>query len=210
MGRRMSTWAVIPVKQLAESKRRLQHLLSSDERAALMWSFLGHLLIVLREARGIDRVLVVSADPEVVTLAREHGAKVLVEAASLGLNAAAEMGRLMAVAGGASAVLVLPADLPFVRAEDIERILEPLGIYGRPMVALCSDELEDGTNALLLAPPQDFTFRYGPGSFRAHQHEARRRGIEPVLVSTPGLRFDLDTESDWLAYNGFLLQPADK
>ena len=74
-----------------------------------------------------------------------------------------------------------------------------------PLLAVCPDEAEDGTNALLLAPPGDFTFRYGPGSFRAHLAEAERRGRPAHVVPAPGLRFDLDTESDWLVYNGYLV-----
>ena len=45
----------------------------------------------------------------------------------------------------------------------------------------------------------------GPGSFRAHLAEAERRGRAAHVVPAPGLRFDLDTESDWLVYNGYLV-----
>ena len=74
-----------------------------------------------------------------------------------------------------------------------------------PLLAVCPDETEDGTNALLLAPPGDFTFHYGPGSFHAHLAEAERRGRPAHVIPAPGLRFDLDTESDWLVYNGYLV-----
>ena len=43
----MTTWAVIPVKPLRDSKRRLEHLLSAEERAALIYQFLDNLLTVL-------------------------------------------------------------------------------------------------------------------------------------------------------------------
>jgi 2-phospho-L-lactate guanylyltransferase (CobY/MobA/RfbA family) len=44
-------------------------------------------------------------------------------------------------------------------------------------------------------------FRFGSGSFVAHQGAARAAGIEPVVVDRPGLAFDLDTPADlarWL------------
>ena len=38
-----------------------------------------------------------------------------------------------------------------------------------------------------------------------HLAEAARRGRSAHVVPAPGLRFDLDTESDWLVYNGYLV-----
>ena len=258
----MPTVAVIPVKTLHDSKRRLAHLLTADERAGLIGRFLDDLLLTLSAAPGIDRTLVVTCDPDVVRLARRHGAEVLLEDAADGLNAAAARGAAHAAAAGATAVLLLPADLPFARVEDIEAVLRPLTADGRPpeegigeeahakaqrskdakeekeeeqassplslrlgplapwrersslapnpyplapLLSICPDEEEDGTNALLLAPPGDFTFHYGPGSFRAHLAEAAARGRQAHIVRAPGLRFDLDTESDWLVYNGYLV-----
>ena len=209
----MPTHAIIPVKHLHDSKRRLAHLLSAAARADLIGRFLDNLLLTLNAAPGIDRTLVVTCDPAVVQLAQRRGADVLLESAADGLNTAAARGAVHALAGGASAVLLLPADLPFARVEDIEAMLRPLEkrpgsrgqVPGQPLLAICPDEAEDGTNALLLAPPGDFTFRYGPGSFRAHLAEATRRGRPTHVVPAPGLRFDLDTESDWLVYNGYLV-----
>ncbi len=246
----MPTHAVIPVKTLHDSKRRLAHLLSAEERADLIGRFLDNLLLTLSATPGIDRTLVVTCDPDVVRLARRRGAEVLLEPAADGLNAAAARGAAHAAAQGATAVLLLPADLPFVRVEDIEAMLRPLTADRRPpeeahakarrsegakeekqedssslplrlspfaplressslapspwplapSLVVCPDETEDGTNALLLAPPGDFAFHYGPGSFRAHLAEAARRGRAAHVVPAPGLRFDLDTESDWLMY----------
>lgn len=208
----MTTWAIIPVKPLHDSKRRLAHLLSPAERADLILSFLDELLAVLNETPGIDRVLVVSSDRSVLALAEKYGAAVLVEAEPLGLNAAASLGATYALEWGATAALFLPADLPFARMEDIEQMLrplttdhQPLTTDHRPLLALTGDEDEEGTNALLLAPLGDFTFHYGPGSFGAHLAEAERRGRSPFVINAPGLRFDLDTEADWQAYCGELI-----
>ena len=256
----MSIHAILPIKPLHDSKRRLAHLLSAEERAALIGRFLDNLLLTLSATPGIDRTLVVTGDPVVVRLARRRGADVLLEPAADGLNAAAARGAAHAVAQGATAVLLLPADLPFARVEDIEAMLRPLkqgpGSRGQvpgeeahakaqrgegakeakpassslplrpgpsapwrepsslapgtwnlaPVLVICPDEAEDGTNALLLAPPGDFTFRYGPGSFHAHLAEAERRGRAAHVVRAPGLRFDLDTESDWRVYVNYELE----
>ncbi len=109
----MTTWAIIPVKYLRDSKQRLSHLMSDDERAALIAEFLDKLLATLQQVEEIDRVLVVTSDPAVDALARRHEAAVLREAEPAGLNTAVERGVTEAEQGGATAVLILPADLPF-------------------------------------------------------------------------------------------------
>ncbi len=220
----MTTWAIIPVKPLHDSKRRLAHLLSVDERADLILTFLDNLLLTLNATPGLDHTLVVTGDPAVAALAAKYGAELLLEASPVGLNAAVTRGAAHAAAAGASAVLVLPADLPFVGVADVEAMLRPLTAdrrpppeqqperlsptdaqitsVCRPLLAVCGDEADEGTNALLLAPPGDFTFHYGPGSFRAHLTEAVEQGRSTHAINAPGLRFDLDTESDWLVYCG--------
>lgn len=198
----MTTWAIIPVKRLNESKRRLAHVLSPQERAALIFRFLDDMLAVIETAPGIDHTLLVTGDPTVAELAESRGAAVLLERDPAGLNSAVAEGVSRAIEERATAVLILPADLPFARAEDIEVMLRPLDSRDSPLLAICADETEDGTNALLLAPPDDFAFHYGPGSYRAHLIEAASRGRAIHVVDAPGLHFDLDTESDWLAYSG--------
>jgi 2-phospho-L-lactate/phosphoenolpyruvate guanylyltransferase len=200
----MTTWAIIPVKSLRESKRRLERLLSTDERADLILHFLGDLLATLDQVGEIERVLIVTGDPAVMALADKHRVDLLFEASPAGLNAAAVLGVAHAVEAGARAVLILPADLPFARIEDIEQMLAPYAPENVPVMVICGDENEKGTNALFLAPPGDFTFHYGPDSYQAHLEEARTRGRTIFKAQAPGLRFDLDTEDDWLAYNGQL------
>ena len=129
----MFTTAIIPVKHLHDSKRRLAHLLSADERADLIGRFLDNLLLTLSATPGIHRTLVVTCDPAVVGLARRRGADVLLEAAADGLNTAAARGTAHALGDGATAVLLLPADLPFARVEDIEAVLRPLTADRRPL-----------------------------------------------------------------------------
>lgn len=202
----MTIWAIIPVKPLHDSKRRLARLLSADERAELIHHFLDDLLATLALSRGIDQILVITGDPAVMALAETYGAELLVEASPMGLNAAVSWGVAHAAAAGATAALVLPADLPFARVVDIEQMLRPLATERRWLIALTGNETGTGTNALLLAPPGDFDFHYGPDSLRAHLAEARARGRAAYLVNAPGLRFDLDTEADWRVYSGELVE----
>ncbi len=192
-------WAIIPVKPLLTSKNRLAHLLSPAARAALIGDFLARMLAELRQVAGLAEILLVSSDPAVAALARQFGARLLLEERPLGLNTAVAQAANLAAAQGAAGILVLPADLPFLCAADVQGLLDRVTV--EPMLVISSDGRDDGTNALLLNPPGDFTFQYGPGSYRKHLHEAAARSMACVVVQTPGLQFDLDTEKDWQVYH---------
>jgi 2-phospho-L-lactate guanylyltransferase len=197
----MTIWAVIPVKPLEESKTRLAHLLAANQRADLMRCFLQNALLTLNYVPAVGRILVISSDSEVLTLARQYGAMTMAEAQPQGLNKAVTRAAGYAAGQKAAALLILPADLPFMQTADIERMLAVLNEERNgPILAICTDDRQDGTNALLLAPPAPFTFHYGLGSFRQHLQEAARQGYTPHLIAAPGLQFDLDTEADWQIY----------
>ncbi len=197
----MITWAIIPVKPLQESKSRLSHLLSPAERSELTSGMLIRTLRALHQTRSIHRTLVVSHDSAVLKLARRHGATSFNEGARRGLNVAVSRATQVVSLRGAAAVLILPADLPFVAADDVG-----LFVRARPEVTqeslmiVCPDHDNAGTNALLLAPPLPFTFHFGPGSYDEHRREGQLRGRTVLTLRVPGFQFDLDTERDWRTY----------
>ena len=93
----------------------------------------------------LDDVLVVSPDREVLRRASAIGARTLRQR-SRGLNAGLREARADVVAGGATAILVLPIDLPFVTTEAIEIVPAPLASVATarearpgPTVVLVSD-----------------------------------------------------------------------
>ncbi|MCB8987357.1 MAG: 2-phospho-L-lactate guanylyltransferase [Ardenticatenaceae bacterium] len=191
-------WAVVPVKPLLTSKNRLAHLLSPEARAAMIGDFLARMLGELQQVEALAEILLVSSDPAVEAMVRRFGVRLLAEERPLGLNTAVTQAARLAAAHGAAGILILPADLPFLQAVDVQQMIAHL--TPEPGVVICSDGREDGTNALLLSPPEEFTFQYGPGSFHKHCQEAAARKRVCKIVDFPGLQFDLDTENDWQVY----------
>jgi len=189
----VSVFAVVPVKDLSETKSRLSPSLDLEERGALTLALLENVLAALLAA-GVEHVGVVSPDRRALSLAEEAGATALLQE-SQGLNEALEEGRSWALEGGASALLVLPADLPYLSASDIRMLLDASGEKERALV-ISSDRLREGTNALLLRPPDVLPFAFGPGSFEAHLRAAGERGIETKIRESAGVAFDLDTRED--------------
>lgn len=217
----MDIWVLIPVKSLLDSKRRLSHLLPPKQRADLICDLLQRQLGILKQVRAVHQVLVISSDPTVWEIARQHGALVVEEQVSRGLNIAVTQGMAVAATNGASAVLILPVDLPYIAVSDVELLInraaersaanEPLtrglqspqvNAVDHPLglVVIASDEAGDGTNALFVSPAVEFSFHFGPGSFHKHIEEAEKRDKIIEVITTPGLRFDIDNEGDWYTY----------
>jgi 2-phospho-L-lactate/phosphoenolpyruvate guanylyltransferase len=190
-------YAVVPVKDLRGTKSRLAPVLDPGARAGLTLYMMGRVVGAIREA-GIEDVCVVSPDRMVLEEAKRRGATPLIQE-SRGLNPALEEGRRRAMGLGASKLLVLPADLPLLDADDVLAVLREAG--GEPSVVVAPDGARSGTNALLIQPPDVLPFAFGTGSFEAHVGAARRRGLDVRVCERSHLAFDLDTAGD-LAHLG--------
>ncbi len=188
--------AVVPVKDLQGTKSRLAPVLDPAARAGLTLYMMGRVVSRLLEA-GVEEVCVVSPDPIVLDQAKGRGAVPLIQK-SRGLNPALGEGRSWAVERGASALLVLPADLPLIEADDVRAVLSEAA--GGPAVVIAPDGARSGTNALLLHPPDALPFLFGPGSFEAHLRAARDGGFAVRVCENEHLAFDLDTAGDLAKY----------
>ena len=188
----MSVIAVVPVKDLWGTKSRLKPILDSGARAGLTIYMMGRVIAALREAH-VKEVCVVSPDRIVLNEAEKRGAFPLMQE-SRGLNPALEEGRRWAMDRGASSLLVLPADLPLLDAEDVRAVLDTIG--EGPSAAVSPDGAHAGTNALLLRPPDALPFAFGSNSYETHLRAARERGLDVRVCERPHLAFDLDTAQD--------------
>ena len=115
----MTLWAIVPVKPLRYGKSRLAGTLTEDQRTELNRALLQHTLETLSELKEVDGVLVVSRDPHALTVARSHGARTVQENGQPQLNTALQRATVVAQVYATRGVLVLPADLPLIKKEDI-------------------------------------------------------------------------------------------
>ena len=149
----MSSWAVIPAKSPAEAKSRLAAALSPAGRAALVRRLLAGTVSAALASPALAGAVVVSASAELRALASTLGAHVCPDpppASGDPLNAAIVAGCRHATALGATAVVVLPSDLPLLEPDVITEFLDEAGDAA---VAVAPDRSGTGTNALLLRPP---------------------------------------------------------
>lgn len=187
-----SIFAAVPVKDLFGTKSRLAPLLDPGGRAGLTLYMMKRVIsVLLRGGVPEGNLCVVSPDRLVLQTAAEAGAEPLAQS-TIGLNPALDEARQWAISGGASSLLVLPADLPLLTAADVEELLS-----GRESpVSISSDAAGSGTNALLLSPPGAMPFLFGSGSYRAHLQAARQRELRVRECDLTNVSFDIDTIED--------------
>jgi 2-phospho-L-lactate guanylyltransferase len=190
----MTLWAIVPVKPLRLGKSRLAETLSEDERADLNGRLLAHTLTTLAAIPEIEQVLVISRDPAALALARNHGARTLQENGSPQLNVALARATVVVKNYHTHAVLIVPADLPLLTAQDVRLMLERA--VDPPVVVLAPDRHKQGTNGLLICPVGLIEYEFGPGSFHKHMAQAHAAGARLEIVDLPSLALDMDLPED--------------
>jgi 2-phospho-L-lactate guanylyltransferase len=190
----MTLWAIVPVKPLRRGKSRLSSVLSQEARTALNHYLLTNTLEILASVPEIEYSLVVSRDPEALTIAREYGARTVQEQGSPQLNTALTRATMVALSHSVQGVLIVPADLPLLTVEDIKEVVRR-GI-DPPVVVITPDRHQRGTNALLISPPGLIQYEYGPGSFQRHCTQAEKAGARLEVCERGSVALDIDFPED--------------
>ncbi|MCC7118981.1 MAG: 2-phospho-L-lactate guanylyltransferase [Anaerolineales bacterium] len=190
----MSIWAIVPVKPLKRGKSRLAGTLSEEERTQLNQNLLEKTLGTLTQLKELDKILVVSRDPHALTIARNYGAKTVQEDGQPHLNTALTRATVVAQIHNTQGVLVIPADLPLLTAQDVQTLLDRSG--KPPVVVIAPDRHHSGTNALLMFPAGLIDYDFGEGSFQRHCDRAKQAGANLEIVDLPSLALDLDLPED--------------
>ena len=201
---------LLPLRSLSGGKSRLAGLLDGSARRRLNTRFLDHLLGEANAWPGLADTVVVSACDEVLAHASRAGARTFrqvpapasEEATSRALNAGLEQAR-RAFAGEhvSRALMVASCDLPLASADDLRRMAASASCGGgRRSIVIVPDRAGTGTNALFLPAGAALPFRFGCESAANHVAAACHIRWSAVLLSVPGLAFDIDTPADYVRW----------
>jgi 2-phospho-L-lactate guanylyltransferase len=150
-------------------------------------------LVALRRATLVERVLVVSADNVAQRIAGGYDAMV-VEDQDEGHSEAAIRGAAQALELGADRVLMVPGDCPLLNPVEIDELLSRA--VSVPSMLVVPDRHGTGTNALVITPPDALAPSFGPGSHQRHLNTAAAAGVNAESVAIPSLALDIDTPED--------------
>ena len=193
----MKIAALMPVKGFRNAKQRLTPILGSAAREQLAETMFRDVLRQVRAARGLAGTFVVTGDDKVASIAALAGAEVIRESAESGETAAVDFARQELKRTGCEAVLILPGDMPLVQASDLEQVLAQVPPEAVPPFALLVPSHDrKGTNALLLAPPDVISLRFGYDSFTYHLSQVSAQGLPIRFCENEHIALDIDEPKD--------------
>ncbi len=185
---------LIPVKDSTNAKTRLAGLLSPEGRRRLARAMFEDVSRAVAGALKPDRIVMVTSFAPAIERARELGWDVLIEESQASESASVDWASRMLAKRGFEVVMRLPADLPLVRAEDIDALLSVQ--LELPGALIVPSRDGTGTNAMIRTPPTLFPSRFGPNSLSLHQQEAARVGVECAVVKNTRIALDIDEPAD--------------
>jgi 2-phospho-L-lactate guanylyltransferase len=184
----MRTVAILPVKSFGRAKQRLTGGFSN--RPELAAAMVADVLHALAQVPELDEVIVVTAQAG----ATGEGVTVVHDPVEAGQSAAALRGIKAALERGAERVLLVPGDCPALDPHEVSALLTH-----REGVVIVPDRHGQGTNALVLTPPDVMEPAFGEGSFARHAARARAAGAGLKVADVRSLGLDVDTPDDLAA-----------
>jgi 2-phospho-L-lactate guanylyltransferase len=194
----MRTIAVLPIKSFGAAKQRLATALRGGSRNLLAQAMFFDVLASLRRARRLEAIAVVTDDHEIEAILRGDPVTVLRDDARAGQSAATRIGIEHAASAGFERVLLVPGDTPLVDPPAIDDLLERSRAQELDVV-IVPDRHGEGTNALLMTPPDALDPSFGPGSLSRHLEAARDAELEHRVEDLESLVTDVDTPEDLAA-----------
>ncbi len=185
----------VPMKPLDRAKARLRPSLGDASRRHLAIEMLTHVLAIIQASRVAEACGVVTADPTALALAAQYHCERIFEPSPTGYNAAAARASAWAQARHCDALLILPADLPFLRTDDLQQLAQLARPHSQAVI-IAPNTTHTGTNALLLRPPNIIKTAFGPNSFGHHYQAAQKAGVHPIIYESPSLAQDIDWPDD--------------
>jgi 2-phospho-L-lactate guanylyltransferase len=181
---------IVAFKGWSGAKSRLNSVLSAGRHSQLVLNMLTHVIEIAKQAET-GRVILLCGSPQMEGFCRRAHIDLLCLSSDTGadLNTA-----LNALDKPRAPRLILPADLPYIEANDIRQLFTHYDAVECPLVVPCHKMA--GTNALLYGTQDHGAFSFGPHSLVAHMRNWSGRGGPALQVENPNIALDIDTGSD--------------
>jgi len=184
---------LIPVKDLKNAKQRLAPVAEQAARTELAQAMLQDVLREIAHWEQRPEVALVTRDPFALTLASRYDFQVIADHANSGETDAIAMATYICETRGVKSTLVIPADIPLIRAEELQQIYAVAPEEGSVLVPAGDGR---GTNAALRKPAGLFPLRFGNDSFKPHLATAQATGKPCVVLPLAGIGVDVDNPAD--------------
>ena len=185
---------LLPIKDLANAKKRLVGVLTPEERFGLADAMLADAIRAVQGVRRAEKIFMVTNYEPAMRVAKENGWEILREERQISESDSVDGASKTCESRGVTSLLRVPLDLPLVRSADIDELF---GLECQaPAVVIVPSRDGTGTNAILRTPPTLFPSHFGSGSFAKHLAEAERAGAQVIVRRNARLEMDVDDEAD--------------
>lgn len=181
-------YGIIPVSKFKNAKTRLSPFLSEKEREELLKVMLKDVTDSLK--RHVDKIIIISADEEVLNYAKSINLDVLKENENSNLNKALKQA-MDYCKGKAKKVIIMPSDVPLIGKTNIQMLIES----SKSLDFIIVPSKGGGTNAIILEPSAIRT-RFGDFSYKEHVNAADRKKLNPQVHDSFFMALDVNTTED--------------
>ncbi|MFI8790518.1 2-phospho-L-lactate guanylyltransferase [Streptomyces sp. NPDC055105] len=193
MTEQLRWWVVVPMKDIRHAKSRLGG--DPGRRRALAVAMARDTLRAAAGAVCVDGVVLVCDQPDDVPVLMVPGVRIEVRP-GLDLNDALSAGAAVVRADARRHLAALPADLPYLRSDELTVALGRVARHPRAVVA---DREGVGTALLTARAGAQLLPAFGPDSLTRHRASGAR---EVLLPARSGLRRDVDHQEDLMSGHG--------
>ena len=187
----MKTSVIIPVKSFQKSKTRLH--LSKEKTVEICRLFLEEVVKTVSESKLIHEIIIVTNEEQILDIIEKYNCKKIQDEYEISVNDAVGLAEKYLIENKFTHSIVLPLDVPFFYAEDLEKLLN---FSSEKSVVIIPSRHFDGTNALLRAPINSMKPRYDEGSYIFQVESAKNFDVKISIGLINRLMLDIDNIED--------------
>ena len=188
----MKIAVIIPVKTFSQAKTRLD--LSLEQKEELCKLMLEEILHTLSISPQIKKIIMVTKEEKALELGKKFNTLTIKDYEEKSVNSAVALADNYLLENGFDASIVFPQDIPYIKTQDIDFILN----YKIPpnFVIVVPSRRFDGTNALIRMPVNIMKTHYDEDSYKIHMNTAKEFTRNVALVFSKRIMLDIDNMED--------------
>lgn len=155
---------------------------------------LEEILHTLSISLQIEKIIVVTKEEKAKELAKKFNAVLIEDSKESGVNNAVSLADQYLLENGFDASIVFPQDIPYIKTQDIDFILQFKADSN--FVIVVPSRRFDGTNALVRMPINLMKTHYDEDSYKIHMSTAKEITRDVSLVFAKRIMWDVDNLED--------------
>ena len=185
---------IVPFKNFKLAKSRLRNSFSDEITVGLVECMLKDVLTEVKQSTLPDKKFLLTMDDKAIELANEIGISVIKEKIQISESVSVDQASKDLAANGATSILRLPGDIPLIKNQDIDNIIESFIKTGHSI--LVPSASGKGTNAILRNPPEVIPSFFGANSLEKHIAALEKKSIKYSILRNENIELDIDCAED--------------